>query len=1293
MRRVLLTALFLLSANLAVAQEIRLTNRFVVDVAIDSKDRVWVATDEGLNCYDGIGNRGFLKQPDGMPSNQLNCLLVDRDDPLIWVATQKAGIACYDTRTEQFSVYRAGDTPDALPDDDISHIEQAPDGAVWASTFSKGLVRLDKGTGTFERYNTNTFEGMRDVPLHTFRFRGDQLVLGYWAGGISILSLTDHSHIDLRHNPEDPLSLPSDEVRALLVDSHNRIWVGTTEGLALYSEAARGFTVFRHRDNRPFSLPEGTVYDLAEDAQGRLLVATSSGSVLVLDVSRTDTVSPESPFVPIYPYDYSPAYPARPQVRSLTSDRFGNLWIGTYGGGLQFLSGQMAGAGRQLFYQRDPDSREARALFLGSDGHLIVGSRAGLVDLSEIWSNRMLFGQARDTGPVNSLIQDAEGRWWVGTEENGLFLMERQRSRTVDLAADVTAVRALLADGASLWVGTERGLYRIERSSCRVTGHWTRRDNGMPDDVVRALCKDAEGRLWIGFFGHGLAVYDPGMNELARYDVSSGLLSDTVNHLFCDGGGRMWVGTPAGLVRFDEGPDMISAVFTAADGLPNENIRALTEDSEGNLWMSTNGGVACLLTDGRMRFFDHRDALPDGNYFNAAVARSWQGILLFGSTDGVGWVDPERLLKHITLPPVSFLTPSAELSTDHRNNHLHVRFCMPDHAYAQRVEYAYRLLEWDAEWHTCGTELDFHQLPYGHVTLQVRARVHSQDWTDDIASVSLYVRPPFWRTWWAWVLYILFAVALIGAATVYQNRQVARRNAEKLQQDRLLQEREVNEERMLFYTNVTHELRTPLTLIMGPLEDLSEDETLPSRARTRLGKVGQSAHQLMGLVNQLLEFSKTETRNRRLSVRYADLSGCVEEVGARFRDLSTNRAVEFVIAVEPDIRLLFDAGAITIILNNLLSNAQKYTASGKIVLSLQREGDRVALSVSDTGCGIGSADLDHIFERYFQVKGPHQASGTGIGLALVRSLCDLHHIDLQVSSEQGQGTEFRLLLDPSEQYPEALHPLEQEVPAEEQTPPVEPVSATGISILVVEDNAEIRNYIQESLSPGFVVLEAADGRAGLKLAVREVPGIIVSDIMMPEMDGIAMCKALRQDVRTSHIPVILLTAKGSDKDRIEGYDVGADSYLVKPFDRSLLLSRIRNLLERRKRVMTEVSESGMASELSAVDNAFLKRFTQFVEEHLADENVDIALLSEQFAISQSTLYRKVKAVSGLSPNELIRNIRLNKAAELLLSPELTISEIAWRTGFGSPVYFRTCFKERFGRTPSEYRERKASRGE
>lgn len=1287
MKRTVYILLALALANAVSAQEIRLTNRFVTDVAVDSLSRAWVATEEGLNCYDGIRTITLQKRPGGLPSNQINRLLLDGGSQKIWVATQKAGLACYEMETGNVRVYTADGSEGSLPDNDVSDVEQAPDGSIWAATFSKGLARLDESTGQFTIYTKDTFEGMRDVPLHIFKVLGDRLLLGYWEGGVSILSLTDHSRTDFRFSEGNPSGLPSDEVRSLLVDSHGRIWVGTTAGLALYTGAGDKFVIFRHESGNTRSLPDGTVWDLAEDARGRLLVASGSGEVAALDISRTGMIPSDAPFEMLT----SGLGAHEPAVRALCPDKFGNIWVGTYGNGMSLLTDRTWGAGIIGQTYAGQDSREVSALACSRDGSLVAGYRSGLILEpygKGIWDNAE--GES-GRGAVLALMEDAQGRWWIGMENVGLAIRDKDRTRKIVFDRPDISVQSLLEDGKQVWAGTDRGLYCIDKQTLGIIRHWTHRTGEIPDDLVQTLLKDSNGMLWVGTFGHGLAIFDSSLSPVAQYDANSGLLSDTVNHLMEDSAGRIWVATPSGVVRFDGNPDEIAAVYNSENRLSDENIRSVVEDSYGNLWLSRYDGVTCMAPNGNTAFYDMRDGLPDGNYFVSSAAITPDGRLWFGTTDGIGWINPKVLLEKVELPPVEFLSSPGELSTDYRNNSMTVRFCVPDHSLGGRVDYSYRIPADDMDWTDCGPELEFRRLPYGRHKLQVRARIHSQEWDDSWSETTITVKPPFWMTWWAFIIYALLLAAGVWMYTRRQIKRADRKNEEKMLRERIMQERQMNDERMVFFTNVAHELRTPLTLILGPLEDMSRDEGIPSKSKAMLGKIKTSAQRLQSLVNQLLEFRKTESGCRELLVRFGDLSQLVETVSQLYQDLSSKPGVEFRRDIDPGITLWHDEEAVNIILSNLLSNAWKFTSSGEITVSLKDEGDKVALKVADTGCGMDEESLQNIFRRYYQVNGPKKSSGTGIGLALVKNLCDLHGIDLSVKSEPGKGSEFTLLLNPRETYPNAQHAaLESaETPQSEPEPHEE---SQGIKVLVVEDNADIREYIKDCLEGEYSVSMATQGREGLKEAVREMPDIIVSDIMMPEMDGIAMLRAIRQDVYTSHIPVILLTAKGTDEDRLEGYEVGADSYLVKPFNKALLLGRIRNLLERQSRLMKQVSQTGTSAGLSPMDNEFLRRYTEFVHEHMTDEKIDTASLAGQFAMSQSTLYRKVKAVSGLSPNELIRNIRLSRAAELLVSnSSLSIAEIGWQTGFSTAVYFRTCFKERYGVTPSEYRSRKAEK--
>lgn len=529
--------------------------------------------------------------------------------------------------------------------------------------------------------------------------------------------------------------------------------------------------------------------------------------------------------------------------------------------------------------------------------------------------------------------------------------------------------------------------------------------------------------------------------------------------------------------------------------------------------------------------------------------------------------------------------------------------------------------------------------------------------------------------------------------------------AEKVHHEK---EQKLNEERLRFFTNITHELRTPLTLILGPLDDISHSSDITKAVKHKLAVIHQSAVRLNELITQILEFRKTETDNRQLRVVKANVVDAVHEVSLKYEELAQKPdvAIKFV-APENPIMMYIDKEVIAIILDNLVSNAIKYTDQGNIDISVERrrsgEHHLVDITVSDTGHGISAKALPHIFDRYYQENGTHQASGTGIGLSLVKKLVTLHHGEVKVESNLEQGTSFIVTLDENEIYPDALRGDENasaKLQGNDAASGVLNLEEAVLSVengkpllLVVEDNREILDYVAESFIDEFDVLKAGDGRDGLALALNKVPDVIISDVMMPNMDGNAMCRALKKDIRTSHIPIILLTAKDSFEAKEKGYDSGADSYITKPFTHLLLRSRILNLLQQRRRdkmLIQESKETNLARKkeqlresLNKVDQEFFDKLNKLIEENISGD-VDVNLIASNLAVSTSTLYRKMKALTGISTNEYIRKYKMQYAEHLLLEGKYSISEISFMVGMNSVAYFRRCFKAEYGEIPSEY---------
>ena len=809
--------------------------------------------------------------------------------------------------------------------------------------------------------------------------------------------------------------------------------------------------------------------------------------------------------------------------------------------------------------------------------------------------------------------------------------------------------------------------------------------------------------------------------------------SDKCNCIFKDSRGRVWIGSQNGLMEVEriKGKWAVRRNISEKDGLPNSCVISMVEDKDKNIWIATYTGISRMdeEKDGNVSFVSLRDGdgMDEPNLMERSACMTSDGKLLFGSRFGYYEVDPTKiteqtasmtpvLLDFLVCDTIGGLAPD-ELRYD--QNRLRFTVSVLNYAYPQQVLYRYRLHNsQNKQWATADGKdgcihIDYNQLPHGSYNLEVQAAIQGHEWGEPLL-IAIHITPPWWKNWWAYCIYVILVVVsasyLVHAYIKAKNRRLNLERTNRTQMER----EQLNEERLRFFTNITHELRTPLTLIMGPLEDLVEDKELPERLHKRMVSINGSAQRLLQMVNQLLEFRKAETKNRKLNKRMHQLDNLVLEIFLHFEEMNRNPNVQFRRNVEHSGMLLnFDSEAVEIILTNLLSNAVKYTPQGSITMTLANEGGDIVLKVKDTGYGISSKALPHIFDRYYQAKDEHQASGTGIGLSLAKTLADLHGASLEVESRKDVGTEFTLRFHRRDL--EKLHDSSEDVTIPETAGNAETSSEEmndtqnanneRTIVLIVEDNDEIRQYVTESLEE-YTVLQATNGREGAEMALAHTPDFIITDLMMPEMDGIAMCRMLKSDIRTSHIPVIMLTAKDSLSDQEEGYESGADAYITKPFTARILRSLLSNQIEQRKRltaILTQqeyhlpeedngsgdsqpAPEGEPAPALSAKDQNFMNELNSIINENIGNTELDTNFLAKHLLMSRTSLFRKMKALLGMGANEYIRRIRLYKAKEMLTSQDMTkrnIAGIAYDCGFTSLSHFRTCFKAEFGTTPSE----------
>lgn len=1323
--------------------EKKLSNNYIIDIAEDKNGYIWFATEDGLNKLEGGVFSPFYKKDKGkslnLTGNELNCLLDDPQKPILWIGTQRAGLNAFNYQTnEQIIFQHDPNDPHSIATNDVTDLAIAADGNLWITTYWRGIEYLNKETRKFTHYNQET---VPDLPSNTIWTVIDDhkgsLYIGHAQHGMSILSIKDKKIKNFTYNKNDNKSLPSNNVQCIFKDNTGNIWVGTGRGLALFNPNTEEFIWLGEKNPSLSHL----VYDIQQFNENQLWVATELGGIAIIDLSKTLFNTAEE--IHVIQAGNNEYNLNNSTVRCLFQDSHQNIWAGTWGGGINFLSSDGALFKSFSYSPNSPESslstQIASAVCIDKQGLLWIGTDGGGINVLK--DGQRIATYTEESGhlsgnSVQTALCDQKGNLWFGIFNGGIMYYNMQTKSFQQIFPEKEStqdVRSLFEDNnGTIWVGTSNGVFQIDRESKKILQHM---NANAPDNLVRSVMKDKKGQIWVGSFGRGIFLYASNGKRLKEFNTYLNFPSNTINQIFEDSKGCIWAATGEGLVQFENNSPWKYKVYQRNEGLANTFIWAIEEDENQNIWFSTNQGISCFVRSEESVYnYDFRDNIPMASFTGRSVCKDKNGVMYFGSTNGLCYFTPSYILEKrqapkaiigkITVfePLVSENSNETEISLinkesvrlKHLQNNFNISFSIQDYSLNERVEYAYMLKGLENSWYTVKdpNNVTFRNLPPGKYEFMIKTRIRNQEWSDEISSIEIIIAPPFWLSWWAKLLYLISGTALLFIGLWAYRRKLNLEYLYESEKKSHEQEQELNDERLRFYTNITHELRTPLTLILGPLEDLVKSNTLSSKDHHRISVIHQSAVRLLNLINQILDFRKTETQNKRLCVTKGNLTNTVYEVGLKYKELNSKPDIQILIeAEEENMFLFFDKEIITMILDNLISNALKYTDKGYIRIRAEwvtENGIRYAqLSVEDTGYGIGKEALAHIFERYYQESGEHQASGTGIGLALVKNLVKLHEGDIQVKSLPDIGTTFYLRLLAENTYPQALHGEDihtekQDAKAEDSTmklEAIEPDKNARPIILVVEDNADIRDYIADSFTNLYEVKTAANGKEGLQIATDCIPDIIVSDIMMPVMNGVVMCQKLKADIRTSHIPVILLTAKDSITDKEEGYQAGADSYLTKPFSASLLQSRISNLLTQRRllserfairpdkpeKQSMEEKRAIITESMSKLDKEFLDKITNTITEGLAAaENIDITVLSNVMCMSSSTLYRKVKALTGMSTNEYIRKIKMQLAEKYLLEGKYSISEIAFKVGINSNVYFRQCFKEEFGMSASDY---------
>lgn len=1304
-----------------------LSSQQVLDVVHDKYGFIWIATELGLNRFASNSFKQYYKseKAEGLSvnSNEINTLFYDNDQ--LYIGTRANGLNVLDIKTNRFSYYlHDPDDRRSIATNDITDIIKGKSGKLWLATYHQGVQRFDPLKKQFEHFNKKNIPALPENSIWALTEDEQGLLyIGHVNKGLSIFNARDRS-VELLNTENTQGILPDNEVKSLFRDSKNNIWIGTRKGLAVYNPLTKKI---RHISLASQSRKgvEPFVYSIKE-INGAIWVGAESSQLFILEPEYS-TDRDIQQFRTIIPFHLNRGNTS--SVQNIDLDGFGNVWLAIYGGGMAFFghlkpffsvfptSEIVPGSGKLATVTAILHDR-GNSMWLATTGD-------GILQIQP--NGKVIKRTTHNSGLTDDFLlsgfEDSQNNKWFGLQNGGVsFFNAKTKSwHKIDAGEKMSAVRAIIEDTQhNIWFAAEEGLFI--HNPGRKTFQKTIINTPMLGDYApRTLVEDSRGNMWVGTYGQGLYIFNRNRELVRKISKGQGINSNTINYLFRDRRNNIWIATNEGLALQSVNKEMGDLEPLVPPG-PHAwlTVNAVAEDRNGNIWCSTRLGLLRYLPEEkRFLSYDHAFGLPLGGFTNNSVAFDTKGRLFFGMPAGLCYFEPTEIPLNLPRSPIrisrfmvfntgethaqseKYPSLAEEISLEHDENSYRVELAVMDYALNDIVEFSYKLHGLDDNWIFLGSEksLDFRNIPYGNYELRIRTRQKNENWQDDYKRLFINISPPFYLSALALVVYAIVVAAVVFIVFAFYIKKINAEAELRMKKLQLEQDENLHMERLNFYTNITHELRTPLTMILGPLDDLLQEEKLASKHKDWVYIVQKNANRLFSLVNQLLEFRKVESQYKPLVLGEGFLGELVQEIVHKYAEANNNKELKITCVVEEQhIKTTFDAEIVQMILDNLLSNACKYTSSGSVEVRLKYEQDKLStcaiIYVKDTGCGIASEHLNKIFDKFYQVP-RSAAQGTGVGLALVKELAAIHHGKISLTSEPGKGSEFCVSLltnavispvDAAAYFPDS--DASMLTPGDNQRP----------LLLLVEDNSDLREYLTSLLCSKYDVIQAENGNKGFGLAKSRIPDIILSDIMMPDMDGFRLLEELKQNRETSHIPMIFLTAKDGETDKERGYELGVDSYLTKPISPQLLYRRIENLLLKRKTVYEEVLAQLLSQNTQGTaggpmtnaelwrENAFVQEFVSLVEDCIQDEVLDAATLADKMNMSQSTLYRKLKGLTGKNINQLVRKVRIQKAAQLLRSGQHNVTEVSLKVGINSAIYFRQCFKEEFGQLPSEYQK-------
>ncbi len=1311
----------------------------------DSEGYMWFGTRDGLNRFDGYEFEVFVHQgedPKSISHNWIRCIYEDSKG-FLWLGTDN-GLNKYSKEAETFIAFQHDQSlPYSISGNLIRDIIEDKSGNLWVAT-SEGLNKLDKERKNFVRFLHDSLI-VQSISHNNLRSLMEDSQGNIWVVtkvGIDVLNVDTEvfTHYDIPYRIEEYFN-----VSCLFEDDRGRIWYGDDNGLYIFDNISNVFRPYYLNEDDEKPLIESSTRDIYEDNLGRLWIGTYNG-IYIVDIEGKSLEH-------INYDHQNPQGLSQNSIYSITSDSRGDLWIGTYSGALNYFNHSFdvfehyapGSTSKHLSY------RVVSEIIEDDESNLWIGTEGGGVNYFDRATKTFQYLKHDPNDPnslsynnVKSLLLDRHSNLWVGTHDGGVNSLNIKTNKITRYLSDPKNENSLsnnrviaLLEGSEdkIWMGTFGNGIDIFDPFSETFQHLSSK---LPEvgEFIYHLGFDAEGRVLVGS-EKGLTRIHELTYELLPFDEKGktfNVIPDrNVLSFYEQNQDSIWIGTEgAGLFLYERNIDRISN-FDLEDGLPNNVVYGILEDEHGNLWVSTINGLGRFnLASNSFKTFNLHDGLQSNEFNYRAYLKDREGALIFGGVNGFNVFNPELVKDNEFVPPViitqllinnqrnsiqDFIKSekgannSIELAYDQSD--LGFEFVALSFSQPQKNEYAYRLEGYDEEWVNIGNRrsVSYTNLPFGDYTFHLKASNSDGVWNEEGQSIDISIMPPPWRTWYAYLGYAILTVLM--SLLLYRLIKVRNLEMQELKRARMEKEKieELNQMKLEFFTNISHEFRTPLTLIIGPLERMLSSSGIQWRLNDQLNIMKKNAYILLKLVNQLMDFRKNESVELELKVGEHDIVEFVHEVMLAFTEHARYRNIQYELHCKEDtIEAWFDASKIEEVLFNLLSNAFKFTPDGgaiSISIDPLQDEEMVSIKVQDNGSGIASENLTNIFKKFYQVRksGGENLFGTGLGLTITQKLVELHHGSISVDSRVNSGSTFTVKLpisisvfdnDNIEIVGGSLQDQKVSYSTNDDISTIDLDSENqnevhkGLPhILVVEDNEMVRDYITECLEGSYEVTCAENGEEGLALALQIIPELILCDIMMPKMDGVELCSLVKKNLKTNHIPVIILTARASDSYRKEGLEKGADDYITKPFNPDLLLTRINNLIESRKvlkeKLKREITMEPTEVTVVSANDEFLKKCVEIVETNMSNSSLSVSTFLDEVGMSRSVFFKKLKAITDHSVTEFVRSIRLKRAAQLLRDSDMNVSEIAYAVGFNDLKYFRNCFRKLYDRSPTEYR--------